>query len=109
MMLRKFSFSWKSNVVPLESNLCVLSPKPCIVVICMNTQRIGTQILDEEIANSGFSPSVNQYPFLEIFSNDDQAPANPPALSDGDIREDFLKWSKPLRIKHKTSLLKLNP
>lgn len=33
MIPKKFSFFWKSKVVPLECTSCVLSPIPFIVVI----------------------------------------------------------------------------
>ena len=81
MMLRKFSFSWKSNVVHLQFTFCVLSPKPYIVVIGINNLRVVTRRLDEEIANAGVPPRVNQDLLLEEVDNDDQAPANPPSLS----------------------------
>ena len=65
MMLREFSFSWKHYVVPLESTLCVLSPKPCIVVIGMNTRRTPVRRVYEEIANAGVPALGNQDPSLK--------------------------------------------
>ena len=70
MMLRKFSSSWKSNVVPLEYTLCMLSPKPCIMVIGMNTRRSAAQRLGEEISNAEVHPFGNQDPPLEEVPND---------------------------------------
>ena len=86
-MIRKFSFSWKSNVVPLESTLSVLSPKPYIVVVSMNTWRAYTRRLDEDIANVGVSFRGNQHPSLEEITNDDQAPF----FSNRDTRAAFLQ------------------
>ena len=44
----------------------------------------------------GFPPRCNQYPPLEEDANDDQGSANPPSLSDWDIREAFLEMSQAI-------------
>ena len=109
MMVRKFSLSWKANIVPLESTLLLLSPKPCIDVIGMNTRRNAAWRIDAEIANEWVPPRGNQVPPLEEVANDDQALSNPPAMTNGHIRDDFLQMAMPLVLKHKPLLLKINP
>ena len=59
--------------MPVQSTF---PPKPCIVVIGMNTRRSAARRLDEQIANAGVPPHGNQDPSLEEVANDDQAPAN---------------------------------
>ena len=66
--------------MPLDYTLCVLSPKPSIVVRCMNTRREAARRLDEEIANVRVPPHGNQDHPLEEVANDNQAPGKPPAL-----------------------------
>ena len=96
MMPRKSSFSWKSIVVPLESTLCVLTPKHCMVVIGMNTRRAAARRLDEKIDNVGVPPYGNQDPLVEEVANDDLASTNPTALSDTDIRAAFLQIAQSI-------------
>ena len=76
--------------MPLESTLFVLSPKHCIVVIGKSTRRAAPRRLDEDIANTGVPPHGNQYLPLEKVANDDQAMANPTAMTCRDIWESCL-------------------
>ena len=64
------------------------------MVIGLNTQRKDTQIIDEDIANAGASPCGNQHPPPKEVANDDEAPTNFLAMTDVDIREDFLQMSQ---------------
>ena len=52
----------------------------------MNTRRNASQILEKEIANAGVPPHGDQVPPLEEDVNNDQAPVNPPPLTDENIR-----------------------
>ena len=65
----------------------------------MNTQRTATRRLDGEIAHVRAPPRGNQVPPLEEVANDDQAPVNPPSLTDRALP--FSKWPKPILLKHK--------
>ena len=94
MILRKFSFSWKSNVVPLESNLCVLSPKSCIVIIRMNTRSSAARRTEKFIAIAG--AQENQVPPLEEVAIGDKVPISPPPMMDGDIKATFLQMSQAI-------------
>ena len=62
----------------------------------MNTRRNIARRLDEDIAREGVSPSGNRVPPLEKVANDYQASANPPAMTDGDIRDAFLQISQAI-------------
>ena len=57
----------------------------------MNTRRTAARRHDEEIVDAGVPPQRNQVPPLEEFGNHDQAPVNPPPLTDRDIRVVFLQ------------------
>ena len=52
----------------------------------MNTRSNAAQRLEEEFANGGAPPHGDQVPPLEKDANIEQAPFNPPPLTDGDIR-----------------------
>ena len=52
----------------------------------MNTRRNVARRLEEETANAGAPPHGDQVPPLEEGDNDDQAPLNPPPLTDENIR-----------------------
>ena len=80
--------------MPLDPTLCVLSPKPCIVFIGMNTRRKATRRLDEDIFSAGVPTCGNQDPPFEEVAHDDQAPANPPDIMDRDISASFIKMSQ---------------
>ena len=62
----------------------------------MNTQRTAARRLDKEISNGGAPPRGNQVPPLEEIVNDDQAPINPPPLTDGDIRVAFIQMAQAI-------------
>ncbi|TMX02816.1 hypothetical protein EJD97_019654 [Solanum chilense] len=59
----------------------------------MNTRRIVSRRLDEEIANAGVFPGGNLVPPLEEFCNDYRAPVIPQCMMKGDIRATFLQMS----------------
>ena len=56
----------------------------------MNTWKISTQRLDEEMDNAGVPLGDNELPPIEEVAHDDQDPANPPPMKDGDIRVPIL-------------------
>ena len=62
----------------------------------MNAWRSAARRLDEEISNARVPPRGNQVPPLEEVPNDDQAPVNPPPLTDGDIRVAFLQLAQAI-------------
>ena len=62
----------------------------------MNTLRTAARRLDEEISNARVPPRGNQVPPLEEVPNDDQAPVNPPPLTDGDIRAALFQMSEAI-------------
>lgn len=57
----------------------------------MNTQRITTWRLDDDIAIVGVPPQGNAVPPLLKVANVDQAPVNPPPLTDSEIRASFIQ------------------
>ncbi|TMX03215.1 hypothetical protein EJD97_017548, partial [Solanum chilense] len=58
--------------------------------------RADTRRIEEEIANAALPPRGNQDPPFEEVCNDDQAPSNLLALSDGDIRAAFLQMAQAI-------------
>ena len=46
------------------------------------------------IANAADPPQGNQFPHLEDVSNYDQVQVNPPPLTDGDIRVNFIQMDQ---------------
>ena len=67
--------------MPPESNLCMLLPKPFIVVIGMNTSRETTQRAYEGIVNAGdhenqVPPQDNQVHPLEHVAMGDKVPVD---------------------------------
>ena len=52
----------------------------------MNTRRNRAQRLEEEVSNMGAPPHDEQVPPLEEKAIVDQAPANPPPITEADIR-----------------------
>ena len=75
----------------------------------MNTRRNTTRRIEEEIANGGALPLGDQVPHLEEHVNDDQAPVNPPPLTDGAIQAFLFQMAKPLLPEHNPPLLKPKP
>ena len=66
---------------------CAFASNPIVILIGrMNTRRNVTRRLEEEIANAGAPPRDRQVPPLEEDANMEQAPANPPPLTDENIR-----------------------
>ena len=57
----------------------------------MNTRGNATRKLEEQIANAGVPPRGDQFPPLEKDVSDDQAPANPPPLTNENIRDALLQ------------------
>ena len=62
-----------------------------------------TRRLEEEIANAGAPPYGDQVPSLEEDVNDDQAPANPPPLTDENIRAALLQMAQDITTQAQTS------
>ena len=76
----------------------MISPKPYIVVIGMNTKREASRRDEEGIAYMGANdnkclPQDNQLPILEEIAMGDQLPVVPPSMNDGEIRTNFLNLS----------------
>ena len=67
----------------------------------MNTRRNATRRLEKEISNVGASPCSEQVPPLEEDTNVDQAPVNPPPLTDGYIRVDLIQLAQAFTDKPK--------
>ena len=61
----------------------------------MNTLRNAAWILQEDIA-TGVPSQGDQVPPLEKSSNDDQAPVNPPPLTDKNIRDTLFQISQTI-------------
>ena len=59
-------------------------------LLAVNTKRSATRTVEEEIANARVPPQGNQAPPQEQASQGDQALVNPPAMSDGEIRLNFV-------------------
>ena len=62
----------------------------------MNTRRNAARRLEEEIANGGVPPLGDQVPPFEEDVNDDQAPMDPPPLTNEFIRADLLQMDKAI-------------
>ena len=60
----------------------------------MNTRRNATRRVEQEITNVGVPPSGDQVPPLEEDVNDEQAPVNPPPLTDENIRATLFKMAQ---------------
>ena len=76
---------------------CAFASNPIVVLIgSMNTRRNAARRLEEEVANAGSPPHDEQVPPLEEDANAEQAPVNPPPLTDGDIRETLLHMSQAI-------------
>ena len=52
----------------------------------MNTQRNAARRLEEEVANAGVPPHDEQVPPLEEDANVEQAPSNPPSMTEAEMR-----------------------
>ena len=52
----------------------------------MNTQRNAARRLEEEVANAGVPPHDEQVPPLEEDANVEKAPANPPPMTEGEMK-----------------------
>ena len=87
------SLLWKSYIMSIEYT-CGFASNPIIVLIgSMNTQKECGWRLEEEIANAEAPPRGEQVPPHEEEANIDQAPVNPPPLTDGDIRAALFQLS----------------
>ena len=62
----------------------------------MNTRRNATRRVEQEITNVGVPPSGDQVPPLEEDVNDDQAPENPPPLTNENIWAALLQMSQAM-------------
>ena len=65
------------------------SPKPCMVAVVKNTQRAASRRDKEGVSNVG--EHDNQVPPKEEVAINDQVPADPPSMVDGDIRVAFIQ------------------
>lgn len=65
-------------------------------LLAVNTKRSATRTVEEEIANARVPPQDNQAPPQEQASQGDQALVNPPAMSDGEIRLNFINLDKSM-------------
>ena len=57
-----------------------------VIIGSMNTQRNVARRLEEKVANVGDPPHDEQVPPLEENANVDQAPANPPPMTEEEMR-----------------------
>ena len=64
----------------------------------MDTRRNVARILVEEISNAGAPPRGEKVPLLEEDANVDQAPVNPPPLTDGDIRASLIQLAQAATV-----------
>ena len=62
----------------------------------MNTRRNTTRRLEEEFTNVGDSPHNEQVPPHKVNSNVDQAPANPPPITEARIRAIIAQMSQAM-------------
>ncbi|TMX02707.1 hypothetical protein EJD97_020260 [Solanum chilense] len=62
----------------------------------MNIRRNTARRLKEEIANVGVPPRGDQVPSLEEDVNYDQAPANPPSLTNENIRDTLFQMAQAI-------------
>ena len=74
----------------------------------MNTRRNATRRLEEKIANVGAPPRGKQVPPLVEDANVDQAPVNPPPLTDGDIRVALIKLAQASTIQAQATTAQAN-
>ena len=72
----------------------MLSPKPWVVVIGMNTQRVDSRRAEEEMENVGAHD--NQLPPHEEVAMGDQVPVVPPSMTNGKIREAFITLTQAM-------------
>ena len=79
--------------MPLDS-YNVLSPKPCNVVIGMNTRRAAARRVEKEMVNVGNQD--NQVPPHEEVAMGDQVSDVSPPMIDGDIRAEFLTLTQSM-------------
>ncbi|TMW80384.1 hypothetical protein EJD97_020673 [Solanum chilense] len=62
----------------------------------MNTRRNVTRRVEQAITNVGVPPSGDQVPPIEEDVNDDQAPANPPPLTNENIWAALLQMAQAM-------------
>lgn len=62
----------------------------------MTTIRETARKFEDEIVNAGVPPQNNQAPPQEQAPQGDQALVNPPAMSDGEIRLNFINLDKSM-------------
>ena len=74
----------------------------------MNTRRNAAQRLEEEIANAEAPPVGQQVPPLEEDANVDQAPVNPPTLTDGDIRAAIIQLAQDTTVQAQSMTAQAN-
>ena len=64
----------------------------------MNTRKKVARILEKEMDNVGDPPRGDQVPPLKKDANDEQAPVNPPPLTDGEIRDAFFHMDQAITM-----------
>ena len=96
MMPRKFSFFLEIFYRAIRVYLWGdFSSNPIVVLIGrMNTRRNATRRLEEEISNVEAPLYGDQVSPLEEDANMEQAPVNPPPLTDGDIRASLIQLNQ---------------
>ena len=62
----------------------------------MNTRSNVARRLEEEVANAGEPPHDKEVPPLEENANNDQDPANPPPMTEAEMRDILYKMSKAM-------------
>ena len=71
----------------------------------MNTRRNVAQRLEEEVANARDSPHDDQAPPLEENANVDQAPANPPPMTEVEMRDIIYQMSQAITTQEQASTI----
>ena len=76
---------------------CAFASNPIVVLIgIMNIRRNATRGLEEEMANAVAPPRGDQVPPLEEDAYMENAPVNPPALTDKNIRNALVQMSQAI-------------
>ena len=66
--------------------VCLASNSIVVFIGNMNTRRNVARRIGEEVANAGAPPHDEKVPPLEENANVDQAPANPPPMTEAEMR-----------------------
>ena len=77
--------------------MCAFASYHIVVLIgSMNTKRNVARRLEEDVSNVGAPPHDEQVPLLEENANVEQAPTNPPPITDVEMRDILAKMAKAM-------------